>query len=146
MTDFLNCHDERSEASGISIGFGPIASVRLFVLAAAQCNKNLSVALPRICIWEMYEKNSPDHAMYHDNMFCHNHEETIDFMKDVKVPWIAFKVLAAGAIPPADGLNFAFAGGADFICLGMFDYQVRQDTELTLNAIAKSENRKRPWT
>ncbi len=95
---------------------------------------------------EMYEKNSPDHAMYHDNMFCHNHEETIDFMKDVKVPWIAFKVLAAGAIPPADGLDFAFAGGADFICLGMFDFQVRQDTELTLNAIAKSENRKRPWT
>ncbi len=94
---------------------------------------------------EMYEKESPNHAQYHDNMFCHNHEETIAFMQDVKVPWIAFKVLAAGAIPPEEGLKFAFAGGADFICLGMFDFQIKQDVELTLKAIAEANNRKRPW-
>jgi len=94
---------------------------------------------------EMYEKESPDHAEYHDNMFCHNHAETVAFMQDVKVPWIAFKVLAAGAIGAKDGLNYAFARGADFVCLGMFDFQVKQDVELTLKAIAKSKNRKRPW-
>jgi len=94
---------------------------------------------------EMYEKNSPDHADYHDNMFCHNHAETIAFMQNVKVPWIAFKVLAAGAIAPKDGIDFAFENGADFICLGMFDFQIKQDVELTLDAIAKSKNRKRPW-
>jgi hypothetical protein len=94
---------------------------------------------------EMYEKESPDHAEYHDNMFCYDFEQTIEFMQDVKVPWIAFKVLAAGAIPAAEGLRFAFAGGADFVCLGMFDFQVKQDVELTLKTITQSQNRKRPW-
>jgi hypothetical protein len=94
---------------------------------------------------EMYEKESPDHAEYHDNMFCYDFEQTIEFMQDVKVPWIAFKVLAAGAIPAEDGLKFAFAGGADFLCLGMFDFQVKQDVELSLKTIAESKNRKRPW-
>ena len=94
---------------------------------------------------EMYEKESPDHAEYHDNMFCYDFEETIEFMQDVKVPWIAFKVLAAGAIPAEEGLKFAFAGGADFVCLGMFDFQVKQDVELALKTIAESQNRKRTW-
>jgi hypothetical protein len=94
---------------------------------------------------EMYEKESPNHSEYHDNMFCHDAEQTIAFMREVKAPWIAFKVLAAGAIPPADGLKYAFESGADFVCLGMFDFQVRQDVELALKAIAGAKNRKRPW-
>jgi hypothetical protein len=94
---------------------------------------------------EMYEKESPEHAEYHDNMFCYDFEQTIEFMQDVKVPWIAFKVLAAGAIPAEEGLKSAFAGGADFVCLGMFDFQVKQDVELALKTIAESKNRKRPW-
>ena len=60
---------------------------------------------------EMFEPNSPDHDEYHDNMFCHDHQDTIDFMQDVKIPWIAFKVLAAGAIPPEEGIQFAFDSG-----------------------------------
>jgi hypothetical protein len=95
---------------------------------------------------EMYEKESPNHAQYHDNMFCHNHEETVAFMQNVKVPWIAFKVLAAGAIGAGEGIEYAFTSGADFICLGMFDFQVKQDVELTRKAIAESKKRKRPWT
>jgi len=94
---------------------------------------------------EMFEKDSPDHAQYHDNMFCHNPEETVAFMQDVKVPWIAFKVLAAGAIPPEDGFKHAFEGGADFICVGMFDFQVKQDAELAQKTIAEAQRRKRPW-
>jgi hypothetical protein len=94
---------------------------------------------------EMFEKESPGHDQYHDNMFCHNHEETVAFMQTVKVPWIAFKVLAAGAIPPEDGFRFAFDSGADFICVGMFDFQVEQDAELARRAVAESANRRRPW-
>ena len=94
---------------------------------------------------EMYEKNSPDHAFYHDNLFCQRHEETVAFMQDVRVPWIAYKVLAAGAIPPKDGLTFAFKSGADFVCLGMFDFQVDEDVKLTLKAVADAKNRKRRW-
>ncbi len=94
---------------------------------------------------EMFEAESPDHAEYHDNMFCHNHSETIAFMQSVKVPWIAFKVLAAGAIPPEEGFRFAFENGADFLCVGMFDFQVDQDAELVGQAIAGARNRRRPW-
>ncbi len=94
---------------------------------------------------EMYEKVSEHHAECHDNMFCHKHEETVAFMQDVKAPWIAFKVLAAGAIPPAEGITYAFDCGADFICLGMFDYQVTEDALLARKAIAEARNRKRPW-
>ena len=94
---------------------------------------------------EMYEKESDDHAKYHDNMFCHNYEQTVAFMQDVKVPWIAFKVLAAGAIPPKEGFQYAFESGADFVCVGMFDFQVEQDVKLTQETIAKAKGRKRPW-
>jgi hypothetical protein len=78
-------------------------------------------------------------------MFCHDQEETVAFMQDVKVPWIAFKVLAAGAIPPKEGIQFAFKSGADFICLGMFDFQVEEDARLIRECVAAAKNRKRPW-
>jgi hypothetical protein len=94
---------------------------------------------------EMYEKDSPNHAEYHDNLFCHDHEKTAELMQDVKVPWIAFKVLAAGAIPPEDGFRFAFESGADFICVGMFDFQVERDAEIARRAVAAAQKRKRPW-
>ena len=94
---------------------------------------------------EMYEKESPLHAEYHDNMFCHKAEETVAFMNDIKVPWIAFKILAAGAIPPKDGFHYAFQSGADFVCVGMFDFQVDADAALTAEAVAAAGGRKRPW-
>ena len=94
---------------------------------------------------EMYEPDSPNHTEYHDNMFCHNHEATVAFMQDVKVPWIAFKIMAAGAIPPEDGFRHAFESGADFVCVGMFDFQVEADAKLTRDCVAAARNRKRPW-
>ncbi len=94
---------------------------------------------------EMYEADSPDHSEYHDNMFCHEHEETVAFMREVKAPWIAFKVLAAGAIGAEEGIKYAFESGADFVCLGMFDFQVREDVELSRRAIAGAKNRERAW-
>ena len=68
-------------------------------------------------------------------MWCINPEETIAFMKTVAKPWIAFKVLAAGAIPPAQAFPYAFKNGADFIAVGMFDFQVKADAELAERAI-----------
>ncbi|MHB8902238.1 MAG: hypothetical protein ACYC6Y_26060 [Thermoguttaceae bacterium] len=94
---------------------------------------------------EMFEPVSPDHGQYHDNMFCHEHRATVEFMQDVRVPWIAFKVLAAGAIPPEEGIQYAFDSGADFICLGMFDFQVNQDAALVQKCVEKARNRPRPW-
>jgi hypothetical protein len=57
---------------------------------------------------------------------------------------MGFKVLAAGAIEPADGFRYAFENGADFICVGMFDFQIVNDVNLTLD-ILQSLKRNRPW-
>jgi uncharacterized membrane protein YphA (DoxX/SURF4 family) len=59
----------------------------------------------------------------HDNIWDPNPQETIDFMKNLKKPWIAFKILAAGAIHPQVGFRYAFENGADFICVGMRFYR-----------------------
>jgi hypothetical protein len=83
----------------------------------------------------------------HDNMWCTRPEETIEFMRTVTKPWIAFKVLAAGAIHPREGFRFAFANGADFANVGMFDFQIREDAILARDIIAKitQNSRARPW-
>jgi hypothetical protein len=82
---------------------------------------------------------------YYDNMWCVDAPETIDFMKTLAKPWIAYKVLAAGAIHPRDGFPHAFDNGADFIAVGMFDFQVEEDCDLACAAVARAQNRPRPW-
>ncbi len=72
-------------------------------------------------------------------------EKTIEFMKKVAKPWVAFKVLAAGAIHPGDGFKYAFENGADFICVGMFDFQVIEDSIVTKDVLKGIKNRQRSW-
>lgn len=81
----------------------------------------------------------------HDNIWCTNPEETIAYMNDLVEPWIAFKVLAAGAIHPKEGFKHAFEGGADFICVGMYDFQVVDDVNIASDILAQPLSRKRPW-
>jgi hypothetical protein len=81
----------------------------------------------------------------HDNMFCTTPEETVEFMKKVDKPWIAYKVMAAGAIHPKDAFKYAYENGADFICAGMFDFQVREDVILAEDTLSGKMNRQRPW-
>ncbi len=43
---------------------------------------------------------SAKHPEENDNIYCWNPQETIDYMKSIEQPWIAFKTLADGAIHP----------------------------------------------
>ena len=65
--------------------------------------------------------------------------------QSVAKPWIAFKVLAAGAIFPRQAFPYAFRNGADFIAVGMFDFQIKEDCEIVRNAVRRNAQRKRPW-
>jgi uncharacterized membrane protein YphA (DoxX/SURF4 family) len=87
----------------------------------------------------------PEHNKFHDNMFDLFPVKTMEYMKQVKKPWIAFKVLAGGAILPKDGFRFAFENGADFICVGMFDFQVVDDVNTACEILGNLKNRSRNW-
>ncbi|MDH6359090.1 hypothetical protein [Parabacteroides sp. PF5-9] len=80
-----------------------------------------------------------------DNRYCEKPEETIAFMESRPEPFIAFKVLAAGAIPPADGIRYGLENGGDFICLGMFDFNMIEDVNIFNETLASLGHRKRPW-
>ena len=84
-----------------------------------------------------------------DNIWCVNPEETIAYMEQREEPWIAFKVLAAGAIHPREGFPYALRNGADFLCVGMYDFQVVRNANLFLDAwdrvLQDPSGRRRPW-
>ena len=81
----------------------------------------------------------------HDNVYCREPQETKEFMATLKQPWIGFKVLAAGAIMPRDGFRFAFESGADFLCVGMYDFQIVDDVNICMDLLGANVNRQRPW-
>ena len=76
--------------------------------------------------------------------WCRDPEKTIEVMKTVEKPWIAFKIMAAGAIPPPDAFRYAFENGADHILVGMFDFEIADNAGLA-RGILTNVKRNRPW-
>ena len=67
------------------------------------------------------------------------------FMKTTRKPWIAFKVLGAGRVMPKVGFDLAFKSGADFLNVGMYDFQVESNVSLVKDIVKSHEQRVRPW-
>jgi hypothetical protein len=95
--------------------------------------------------YDWMDRHPDDHDANNDNMWCNNPEETATFMETVEKPWVAFKVMAAGAIRPNVAFSHAFRNGADFVMAGMFDFQIEADVKLAIESIHKAGTRKRPW-
>ncbi|MBQ4194984.1 MAG: twin-arginine translocation signal domain-containing protein [Thermoguttaceae bacterium] len=78
----------------------------------------------------------------HDNIYCRKPDVTREFFESRPEPWIAFKTLAAGAVTPQEGFRFALEGGADFLCVGMYDFQIVDDvniyTDIVKNPVQRS--------
>lgn len=94
-----------------------------------------------------YETNtrSADHNKTNDSMWDLFPEQTVEVFKSIDVPIFGFKTMAGGAIPPKDGFRYAFENGAEFIDVGMFDYQVVDNVNLVIEILGSLEKRERPW-
>jgi uncharacterized membrane protein YphA (DoxX/SURF4 family) len=89
-----------------------------------------------------WSANNPE---WHDNKFDFAPEETIRYINELPQPVIGFKVMAAGAILPKEGFKYAFENGADFVCAGMYDFQMVEDVNIANEILAGNLNRVRPW-
>jgi hypothetical protein len=82
------------------------------------------------------------------NSAAYESQDTRDvaaLMKTIHKPWIAFKVLGAGRVQPKDGFDLAFKSGADFINVGMYEFQVEQNVGLVREIVQRHEKRDRMW-
>jgi len=57
---------------------------------------------------------------------------------------VAFKVMAAGAIPPQDAFKYVIQNGADHVLAGMFDFEIAEDVQIANKVLAETK-RTRPW-
>jgi uncharacterized membrane protein YphA (DoxX/SURF4 family) len=80
-----------------------------------------------------------------DNIWSVTPQQTVEYMKEIEKPWIAYKILGAGAITPEEGFKYAFNSGADFTCVGMFDWQIVEDANIIADVLNGSLDRNRPW-
>ena len=83
----------------------------------------------------------------HNNLWDTTPKQTAAFMANVKVPWIGFKILAAGALSPREAFTYSFKNGCDFICVGMYDFQVTDNVNLAKQVLQDKDKlgRTRAW-
>ena len=84
---------------------------------------------------------------YFDNIWCADPARVMEAFQAIAKPWLATKVLAAGAIDARRGLAYALEeGGADFAAVAMFDFQVVEYAETVKRIIPRAERKRtRPW-
>ncbi len=155
--DMINKAVEYIRKNGFMVGFGAhsIESVRTvenagipvdFYVKTLHHDKYWSAhPIENRVEYSVIGPTSPDHNQQHENMWDLFPQKTIEYMNGIKKPWFAFKVLAAGAIEPAEGFRFAYENGADFICVGMFDFQVIDNVNTACATLESLNRRERAW-
>jgi hypothetical protein len=129
---------EIAKAHGVPSGVG---AHELSVVAA--CEKHGVDA--DFYVKTLHHHDYPSAKLNYDSMWCNNPADTIEFMRSVQKPWIGFKVMAAGAIPPQNAFQYSFENGVDFLLAGMFDYEIAEDVRIVKNVLANLPSRSRPW-
>jgi hypothetical protein len=111
---------------------------------------------------DFYQKTLHSHEYYtspkkgdttpvgaNDNSWCSDPEAVVEVFSKIDKPWIAFKILAAGAVHPRTAFPYAVTHGADFILVGMFDWQVEEDAKLARRVFtllsSPNSRRSRAW-
>ncbi len=127
-----------AKAHGLPVGIG---AHRMGVIQA--CEKEGFEA-------DFYVKTFHQHCyptvdLNHDSRWCSCPDELTTLMQTVEKPWIAYKVMAAGAIAPENAFQHSFANGADFVLAGMFDFEIEQDVRIATQVLAGLKKRARPW-
>jgi hypothetical protein len=122
------------------------------IVECAKANLDVDFYQKTLHTHDYYTSPRPDETGpmgAHDNSWCSDPQAVVDFMATVKKPWIAFKILAAGALAPRQAFPYAFTSGADFILVGMFDWQIAEDAKLARRVLGlvtgTSSKRTRPW-
>ena len=83
---------------------------------------------------------------YFDNIWCDHPEQVIEAFATITKPWLATKVLAAGAINPRSGLTYALEGGADFAAVALFDFLIATNAQAVKRIIPRADKkRSRKW-
>ncbi len=115
------------------------------------------IDVPKACLSNGIKPDFFMKTFHHHNYFsaptadregyswCNKPEETAAFFKNCNIPWMAYKVLAAGAIKPIDGFRYAYENGADFTCVGMFDFQIVDNAIATVDVLKSGLKRERKW-
>jgi len=117
------------------------------IRACAKANLNVDFYQKTLHTHDYHTAPRPDETGdlgRYDNSWCKDPEEVVDFFFSIKKPFIAFKVMAAGAIPPRKAFQYSFDSGADFVLAGMFDWQVLEDIKIAKDVLANVK-RTRPW-
>jgi len=70
---------------------------------------------------------------------CEDPKLAGEVMSSIDKPFIGFKVLGAGRAKPEDGFKLAFESGADFIAVGMFDFQVKENVGIVNSVLSSVE-------
>jgi uncharacterized membrane protein YphA (DoxX/SURF4 family) len=139
--DYINKCIERVRDAGLPMGIGAHRINTLRAIAEKGISPDFWMKT-----FHHHDYWSAKHPEWHDNIYCYNPAETIEFMRERKEPWIAFKTMAAGSVHAEEAFRYAFESGADFICAGMYDFQMVEDSNYALAILKdKALRRERPW-